>query len=851
MSGPFGSSQWMYSSGFYNGVIGQSVRLSITDGSFASITPSSAGDRQKFTFSTWLKRSRVDGTFQRFFCAEGDGGNESAGIRFDSSERLDFIFLTDGSDSITGRLITNRVFRDTSSWYHILLAQDTTQGTAGNRLRLYVNGVEETSFATDTNPTQNHNGQFGATVIHRIGAECHTGAQNFDGYMAETNYVDGQQLTPSSFGETKGGVWIPIKYTGSYGTTGFRLTYSDTSSNNALVSDSSGNGNDLTANGIVAGHDFTKDSPENNFCSIAPALNVTESQGNLLVTTSRTGNWDGGHGTIAVNSGKWYYEAMFTIGNSDNFRTSAGWIAEPENQSITLNGKGSGSDPTGTLNYQYSFAPWLGAYYANGQSTGTSPTSMSSGQVLNVAVDFDNNKIYFGINGTYYANDGGSDGDPAGGSNESVTLAADVGLYSPYFKIRSDGTTGSNVIRFNFGQEAGFSGQVGAGTETDGNGNGRFKYAVPSGFLALCTANLPDTTISPAKATQATDYFNTVLYTGNGGGTQSITGVGFQPDFTWLKGRSDADYHFLVDSVRGYTKRLFSNLDDGESTASTTISSSDSDGFTVGSDAMTNRSSSTYVAWNWLAGGSASSDSNGSITSSVSANTTAGFSIVTYTGDGGGSATIGHGLGVAPSLIIVKARTEPTGGVHFGTDQGNWVVYVKPPNGIVNETDGALLNKTDDFFDSAAAFNDTAPTSTVFTIGTADDVNESGDTYVAYCFANVDGYCKIGSYLGNGNADGPTILTGFRPAWIIFKDTDTDGTNWWMFDNKRSPFNLVNDGIIAQGSDAEFANNSNLQIDFLSNGFKHRTGGYDNNTSASPTIYMAFAEAPFKFGNAR
>ena len=206
-------------------------------------------------------------------------------------------------------------------------------------------------------------------------------------------------------------------------------------------------------------------------------------------------------------------------------------------------------------------------------------------------------------------------------------------------------------------------------------------------------------------------------------------------------------------------------------------------------------------------------------------------------------------------MYWVKARTEPTGGVHFGTDQGNWIVYAKPLNaGGIDETDAILLNKTDDLVDSAGAWNDTAPTSTVFTIGTADDLNESSDTYVAYCFANVDGYCKVGSYDGNGDGDGPQIITGFRPAWLILKNIDTDGTNWWMFDNKRSISNVVNDGIIAQGADAEFSDNSNLQIDFLSNGFKLRTSsssGYDNNTNGGTVIYMAFAEQPFKFANAR
>ena len=329
-----------------------------------------------------------------------------------------------------------------------------------------------------------------------------------------------------------------------------------------------------------------------------------------------------------------------------------------------------------------------------------------------------------------------------------------------------------------------------------------------------------------------TIYFNTKLWTGNGSTGNGQTGIGFQPDWIWIKARAGtqgAQSHNLFDSVRGEGKYLFSDSNDAESTDTNRLTSFDSDGFTVGSNNAANASSTTYVAWNWKAGGSASSNSNGNITSSVSANTTAGFSIVSYTGTGSAT-TVGHGLGSELACYIIK-QTNTTGG---------WIVYHKS-NTSSPETDYLRLDKTDATVDDAI-FNDTAPTSSVFSIGTNAPVNTSSGTYITYCFAEKKGYSKFGSYTGNGSTDGTFIYTGFKPAWILVKRTNST-FNWLMYDNKRDELNPNTSTILADDSGAEY--NIGRDIDFLSNGFKTRANYNGINGSGDSYIYMAFAENPF------
>jgi len=325
------------------------------------------------------------------------------------------------------------------------------------------------------------------------------------------------------------------------------------------------------------------------------------------------------------------------------------------------------------------------------------------------------------------------------------------------------------------------------------------------------------------------DYFNTVLYTGNGS-TQSITGVNFRPDWVWLKGRSVVAGHNLHDVVRGVNKQLYTNTSDAEETLTTLVTSFDSDGFSLGSNGNANSNTHTFVAWNWSAGGSASSNSDGSVTSTVSANTTAGFSIGTYTGTGSAT-TVGHGLGVTPQMIIVKNRGASSDWRVFHEDVGN--------------TKWLQLNDTSASQTSSTMWNDTSPTSSVFSIGTSGGVNTSSGTYVFYAFCEKKGYSKFGSYTGNGNADGTFVYTGFKPAMIIWKRTDA-GNSWSIKDNKRDPINPADERLRPNTSDAA---DTNENVDFLSNGFKCRASGDNQNASGSVFIYMAFAESPFVNSN--
>jgi hypothetical protein len=327
-------------------------------------------------------------------------------------------------------------------------------------------------------------------------------------------------------------------------------------------------------------------------------------------------------------------------------------------------------------------------------------------------------------------------------------------------------------------------------------------------------------------------YFNTKLYTGNGG-TNAITGVGFQPDFVWIKERSSTSSHNLVDAVRGATKRVSSDNTGAEDTLSGIVSSFDSDGFTNGADNGVNENSQTYASWNWKANGSGSSNGTGSITATVSANTTSGFSIVSYTGNGSNGATIAHGLGAAPKMVIIKKRSNTAQWAVGGTN--------------IDSTFNGYL-----FLDSYAAiatsdnvFNDTAPSSSFVTLGTTGDSNASGQTYIAYCFADVKGYSKFGNYTGNGSTDGTFVYTGFKPGFVMIRNVNASG-KWLMMDSKRptaAPGNPNNARLFADQSTAE-STASNM-INLLSNGFKLTTSDSDHNASGDKNLYMAFAENPF------
>jgi hypothetical protein len=378
----------------------------------------------------------------------------------------------------------------------------------------------------------------------------------------------------------------------------------------------------------------------------------------------------------------------------------------------------------------------------------------------------------------------------------------------------------------NFGQDSSFASNKTAQGNQDSNDIGDFYYTPPSGYLALCTKNLPDVAVTPSE------HFNTVLYTGNAT-ARSITGVGFQPDWVWAKDRGVSNSHRLFDSVRGVTKQIHSNLTDAETIDLTSLTSFNSDGFSLGSSNGVNYNTEPFVAWNWKANGSGSSNTDGTITSTVSANVDSGFSIVSYTGNGVDGATIGHGLSKAPEMVFVKSRTDAVG----------WFVY----NHTIGNGKYLALNSNSASNTDADTWNNTSPSSSVITFGGQYQTVGDGKNLIAYCFHSVDGYSKVGSYTGNGSTDGTFVYTGFGVRWILIKNASSSG-EWMLFDNVRSTFNPIDKELYANTSDTEATVDRG---DLVSNGIKIRNTSASLNTSGNTYIYIAFAETPFKYSNAR
>jgi len=849
-----------------------------------------------FTYSVWLKRSGLASDFQYFFSYQSSGGGSNAyGLAFNDSTDKMYYYGTGGTAT------TDAVFRDPAAWYHVVLSVSSGTGT------LYVNNETVKSSIAVNQVTSGEGMTIGA---YKYGS---TIDYQFDGYMSELHFTDGTAYTPTTFGETDTtGVWVPkVGPSVTYGTNGFYLKFENSG---AMGTDSSGNSNTFSVGGGTVRQ--VTDTPTNVFAtinSINASSNITISKGNLQTTAVAA--WYSAIGTIYATSGKWYFESVLTTDN---------WVmvgVAPTSQDINVNpGAGAG---TKSMAIVFSTDSSRGDIaYNNVNSAYTDGGhGIDAGDIISIALDLDNNNVKFYKNNTQLYNLSNLLSD------EPYTFA--VSHYN------------GSVLVSNFGQDGTFSGNKTAQNNADGNGKGNFYYAPPTGFLALCTDNLSSELTIPVN--KGADNFNPVIYTGTGS-SQSLTGVGFQPDFTWIKSRSNTHYHDLFDSVRGATKVMYSNADFDEDTEATSLTSFDSDGFTAGGFAGTNGSSKTYVAWNWKAGGTAptntyavkvvsdsgnkyrfddygtsaitlelqeggtftfdQSDSSnaghplrfsstadgthgggseyttgvtttgtpgqagaktvitvagsaptlyyyctqhsgmggqantgslfgftnvkGSLQSVVSPNTTAGFSIVTYTGTQA-NATVGHGLGVAPKMIIAKCRTS----------NNNWPVY----HASITADKYLRINTTAAESDSNIFWNDTEPTSTVFSIGVSDENNLSGGSQLAYCFAEVEGFSKFGKYAGNGSTDGPFVYTGFRPAWVMVKAIDhTIETAWNILDSKRNTYNPEDKYLNANDNDAEA---TFTFWDFTSNGFKIRNTGNTFNVSSKNFIYMAFAENPF------
>lgn len=756
-------------------------------------TPTSA---TKWTWSGWVKRG-ILGNTQDFFTSQNISSTYGY-IGFVSDQ---FYVANVVSGTLYGST-TSAVFRDPSSWYHIFVAVDTTQATAANRVLIYINGVSQTLTTIGSGYIpQNTNTQLNSAVAHQLGS--FTAISSYlDGYLAEVNFIDGQALTPSSFGayDATTGVWQPVLYTGTYGTNGFYLKFASFGTAAALGTDSSGNGNTWTVNNlsVTAGttYDPMLDSPTltsatvANYAVLNPLQNGggTASAGNLNLLGA-SGTWGSRVSTIAPTSGKWYFEVTPTSGSA----TLGVMFGITKNTTPTSY---LGADSNG-----YSYYGATGNKFNAGSAVAYGAT-VADNDIVGVAFDADAGSL------TFYKN------------NVSQGVAySGLAAGTWYLGVSCYSTATASI---NFGQRA-------------------FSYTPPSGFVALNAYNLPAPTI-----TNGASYMAATTYTGTGAvqsisdGANTTTNVTFKPDLVWIKSRSAATNNNVFDSLRTATNYLITNSTAANATNANTLTAFNSTGFALGSDASSigvNISTNTYVAWQWLAGaGTSSTNTNGSITSTVSVNATAGFSVVTYTGTGS-AATVGHGLNAVPSFIIIKDRTAARTADQWPT----YHVSIGATGGLV------YLNSSGGGVASSVVWNNTNPTSSVFSLGNWGGINYSGDAFVAYCWSAVAGYSAFGSYTGNGSTDGVFIYTGFRPRFFMWKRTDTTG-NWDIMDTSRDTYNLTGKQLYPNLGDAEFAGGVG---DMLSNGFKFRDGSPGNNASGGTYIYAAFAENPFKYANAR
>jgi hypothetical protein len=773
--------------------ISRSLRFNSADSAYLNRTPASAGNRRTFTWSGWVKRSKL-GDENKTFTAGSSGTITYLQFQDNVTDGLTFGRYT---GTHTFRLSTTQVFRDSSAWYHITLAVDTTQATDTNRVKIYVNGTQITVFTTATYPAQNLDLEINNTNDHRIGigTGSFSGSGYLDGYLTEINFIDGQALTPSSFGETDTitGVWKPKKYAGTYGTNGFYLNFSDNSgtTSTTLGKDSSGNSNNWTPNNFSvtagAGNDSLIDTPtpyadggngRGNYPTANPldrtAGNGTSfSNGNLDVVLANASV----RGTIGIpSSGKWYFEWTITkvyVDAQGNLGIAGGVV------------KAGTTALCGVIPATASNPFDVGGIYKNGSKV-QSVLGLSVNDVFSVAIDMDALTLQAYRNGTTFGS--------------SITL--DSAVYIPHFSGNGTSTGDANTAALNFGQRP-------------------FAYTPPSGFVALNTQNLPEPSIKKPSS-----YFDVKLYTGTNA-TQSITGLNFSPDLVWLKNRSGTNYHGLFDTVRGRAAGLSSNVTDAESTSSAgnDLASFDANGFTVGpvqNWGSTNTSSASIVAWCW------------------DESATPGFDIVTYTGNASNAArSVAHSLGVAPQLMITKGREAQV----TGTD--NWLVW----HGSFGAGDFLSLNTTSAKSTSSSYWGNTVPTSSNFYVGgTSSNVhNESSKNYVAYLWSEVAGFSKFGSYTGNGSSDGPFVFLGFKPRFILFKNTTN--FNWQILDTARADYNQGTVTLFPNLSNAE--NTTATQYDILSNGFKIRTSDAGSNGSGNSIIFAAFAENPFKYALAR
>jgi len=589
----------------------------------------------------------------------------------------------------------------------------------------------------------------------------------------------------------------------------------------AFWKDASGNANHFTPRNINR-TDLIPESPTNNF---AVLNRITESrvsttskvaQGSLKTINSSTTSDKNYHlSSMRVSSGKWYVEYYGTSGyamGGVTYFDSSRWVNQ--------NGSG-GISYFGSQDEDYAYFGVTGEIYTNSSATSYGAT-YGNGDIIGIALDLDSatNTV------TFYKNNV-SQGAYNLPSDKRWGFGFGQDLASHYHYI-------------NFGQDSSFAGTKASQGNTDSNGNGDFYYTPPTDHLALCNANLPNNPFDLLTGEKPSDHFGAIAYSGNGS-TQSITGLNFQPDLVWIKSRTGVRWHQIFDVNRGAYNFLSSDQLNEEIYDVNTLSSFNSNGFSLGTSNRVNGSSENYVAWCWKANGTPVSNTDGSITTQVSANTNAGFSIISYTGNLTAGATIGHGLNQTPDMIIFKSVAVTTGG---SAAWGTWHSDLAADTTL-------KLNTAEPAASANDLINQTLPTSSVISLGSVKESNRT-EEMICYAWHSVPGFSKIGKYYGNGSADGPFTYTGFKPAFLLVKNITTNGEYWWMIDNARDLNNPVGHMLYPNVDIAEQAPPTYTNyVDFLSNGFKIRSTPGHLNTDGNVFVYMAFAEDPFKYGNAR
>jgi len=820
-------------------VIDGSLRFNSGSSHYLSRT-FSTGNRKTFTWSGWVKLSKATVSGQGTTLFDATAGTTTANmINFMDADQLRFI-VGNG----TAELKTTQLFRDLSAWYHIVAVLDTTiSSPSSDRMRLYINGVRVVNFDIATYPSQDAVFTFNNNVSHELGRINYSGSPYgyLPGYLSQVYFIDGYAYDSSYFGFTDPltNTWRPKKLSSSveFGTNGFYLPFdTDGAGTIGIGTDRSGKGNHWTINnfvttaaGIQTNPNIMPDSPSgvsystaptsgigtttgmtkpSNYCTLNPlfrgAAGATYSNGNL---SCNTGNANGHvRGNIGITTGKYYFEAVGTA-NVVSAGMIVGIVQEASTPTYNIGGDGLGY-----------------GYFTDGLKANSGYTSYGSswttGDIIGVAFDATNGAL------TFYKN----------GVSQGVAF---TGLFSsPYFPAVSDTTSGDGVgFDINFGQKS-------------------FKYAPPAGFLPLCTANLPRPTIA-----RPDQFVGIVTYTGNGG-TQSLN-VGFKPDFVWIKNRDAGDHSGLFDSIRGPLYRIVSDYTYASTLRVNTLTSFNTNGFTVGSAGEYNRLNERIVAWAWKAGGnsntynindigystaSAAGLTAGTITpTAASINTKSGFSIITWNGSGA-SGTLSHGLGNTPGLIFLK-------GTSSGEGSENWRTYhsalgTSPSNTLFLNLTNASSSNTERI---------SAVGTSTFTLSSGGaGVNASGQSYIAYLWAEIPGFSKFGSYSGTGVA-GNFVYTGFRPKWIMIKNYIGGSiSNWALVDSTRSFANVANHTLAANLANAEsaFGGGESVfgagnKIDLVSNGFVLREGNAWGNESSTNYIYMAFAESPINYSRAR